>query len=214
MNDSNKTSTAQGLAIAPRIVAIGASAGGLHALSLFFRAASEIPADVAFVVVVHLAPGSESHLPGLLAKDTRLPVSAIEDGATLRAGHVYVIPPKVSVVIEQGTFRLRAAVGRPAIPMPIDAFFTSLAADQHDRAIGVVLTGANADGSAGLRAIKAEGGMVMAQTPDTAEHSAMPGHAIATGLVDYVLPVENMPAALFDCMRSISDAPQFRWRSA
>ncbi|MCX4139595.1 ATP-binding protein [Paraburkholderia sp. SEWSISQ10-3 4] len=198
MNDSNNTSAAPGLVVAPRIVAIGASAGGLHALSLFFRAASEIPADVAFVVVVHLAPGAESHLPGLLAKDTALPVSAIEDGVIPRAGHVYVIPPKVSVVIEQDAFRLRAAVDRPAIPMPIDAFFTSLAADQRDRAIGIVLTGANADGSAGLRAIKAEGGMVMAQTPDTAEHSAMPGHAIATGLVDYVLPVENMPAALFD----------------
>ncbi|MFM0698224.1 chemotaxis protein CheB [Paraburkholderia sediminicola] len=128
MNDSNSTSTAPGLAIVPRIVAIGASAGGLHALSLFFRAASAIPSDVAFVIVVHLAPGAESHLPGLLAKETPLPVSAIEDGVTLRAGHVYVIPPNVSVVIEQDVFRLRAAVDRPAIPMPIDAFFTSLAA--------------------------------------------------------------------------------------
>ncbi|MFM0277860.1 chemotaxis protein CheB [Paraburkholderia sediminicola] len=198
MNNSNYTSAAPGPAIAPRIVAIGASAGGLHALSLFFRAASVIPNDIAFVVVVHLAPGSASHLPELLAKDTGLPVSVIEDGAMLRAGHVYVIPPKVSVLIAQDAFRLRAAVERPAIPMPIDEFFTSLAADQHDRAIGIVLTGANADGSAGLRAIKAEGGMVMAQTPETAQHSAMPTHAIATGLVDYVLPVESMPAALFD----------------
>ncbi|MFM0342274.1 chemotaxis protein CheB [Paraburkholderia fungorum] len=94
----------------PRIVALGASAGGLHALSQFFRAASAIPGDVAFVIVVHLAPGSESHLPELLAKDTPLPVSAIEDGARLRAGQLYVIPPKVSVVIEQDRFRLRAAV--------------------------------------------------------------------------------------------------------
>jgi two-component system CheB/CheR fusion protein len=136
------------------------------------------------VIVVHLAPGFESHMPGLLAKDTPLPVSAIEDGAILRAGHVYVIPPAVSVVIERGVFRLQPTVDRPAIPMPIDAFFMSLAANQHDRAIGIVLTGANADGSAGLRAIKAEGGMVMAQTPETAEHNAMPIHAIATGLVD------------------------------
>jgi two-component system CheB/CheR fusion protein len=201
MNDSNNTFTAPDLAVAPRIVAIGASAGALHALSLFFSSASAIPDDVAFVIVVHLAPGSDSHLPALLAKDTLLPVSAIEDGARLRAGQVYVIPPKVSVVIEQHTFRLRAIVDRPAIPMPIDEFFTSLASDQHDRAIGIVLTGANADGSAGLRAIKAEGGMVMAQTPETAEHSAMPNYAIATGLVDYVLPVEQLPAALFDYIR-------------
>jgi two-component system CheB/CheR fusion protein len=206
MNDSKNTSSAPELGVAPRIVALGASAGGLHALSQFFRAASAIPGDVAFVIVVHLAPGSESHLPELLSKDTPLPVAAIEDGARLRAGHVYVIPPKVSVVIEQDRFRLRAAVDRPAIPMPIDAFFTSLAAAQHDRAIGIVLTGANADGSAGLRAIKAEGGMVMAQTPETAEHGAMPGHAIATGLVDYVLPVEDMPAALFDYIRRSTNA--------
>ncbi|SDG21884.1 chemotaxis protein CheB [Paraburkholderia phenazinium] len=198
MNDSKYISAAPLPATAPRIVAIGASAGGLHALSLFFRAATLIPNDVAFVIVVHLAPDSTSYLPHLLAKDTPLPVSLIEDGAMLRAGHIYVIPPKVSVGIERDAFRLHAAVERPAIPMPIDEFFTSLAADQHDRAIGIVLTGANADGSAGLRAIKAEGGMVMAQTPESAEHSAMPAHAIATGLVDYVLPVEDMPAALFD----------------
>ncbi|MGP8437951.1 chemotaxis protein CheB [Paraburkholderia fungorum] len=209
MNHSKNSFTAPGQTRTPRIIAIGASAGGLHALSRFFRAASEIPGDVAFVIVVHLAPGSESHLPGLLAKDTHLPVSAIEDGEMLRAGHVYVIPPNVFVVIEQSTFRLRAAVDRPAIPMPIDAFFASLAADQHDRAIGIVLTGANADGSAGLRAIKAEGGMVMAQTPETAEHGTMPSHAIATGLVDYVLPVEDMPAALFDYIRrSTGGMPQ------
>jgi two-component system, chemotaxis family, CheB/CheR fusion protein len=205
MNNYNDTSAAPRPVIAPRIVAIGASAGGLYALSLFFRAASVIPDDVAFVIVVHLAPGSTSHLPELLAKDTHLRVSVIEDGATLHAGRVYVIPPKVSVVIKQDTFRLRAAVERPAIPMPIDEFFTSLATDQRDRAIGIVLTGANADGSAGLRAIKAKGGMVMAQTPETAQHSAMPTHAIATGLVDYVLPVESMPAALFDYIaRSIA----------
>jgi two-component system, chemotaxis family, CheB/CheR fusion protein len=102
----------------------------------------------------------------------------------------------VSVVIKRGTFRLRPGVQRPTIPMPIDEFFISLAAGQHDRAIGIVLTGANTDGSAGLRAIKAEGGMVMAQAPDTAEHDSMPTHAIATGLVDYVLPVEKMPAVL------------------
>ncbi len=198
MNDSDNASVTPELATAPRIVAIGASAGALQALSLFFRAASTIPHDVAFAIVVHLAPGSESHLPELLAKDTSFAVSAIEDGAMLRAGHVYVIPPGVSVVIEQGAFRLRPAVERPSIPMPIDEFFTSLAADQRDRAIAIVLTGANADGSTGLKAVKAEGGMVMAQTPDTAQHDSMPAHAIATGLVDYVLPVEQMPAVLFD----------------
>jgi two-component system CheB/CheR fusion protein len=198
MNNANNIPSTPKAATVPRIVAIGASAGALHALSLFFRAASTIPHNIAFAVVVHLAPGAESHLPELLAKDTFFAVSAIEDGETLHAGHVYVIPPNVSVVIEHGSFRLLPGVQRPTIRMPIDEFFISLAADQHDRAIGIVLTGANADGSAGLRAIKAEGGMVMAQAPNTAEHDSMPTHAIATGLVDYVLPVEKMPAVLFD----------------
>ena len=198
MNDFSTISPSTELATAPRIVAIGASAGGLHALGQFFRAASAIPHDLAFAIVVHLAPGVESHFPELLARDTSFAVSAIEDGAMARAGHIYVIPPKVSVVLEHGAFRLRPAVERPAIPMPIDEFFASLAAEQHDRAIGIVLTGANADGSTGLRAIKAEGGMVMVQTPETAEQDAMPTHAIATGLVDYVLAVEKMPEVLFD----------------
>lgn len=198
MNNFSNISTASGPAVVPRVIAIGASAGALRALSLFFRSASTIPEDVAFVVVVHLAPDFESHLPALLAKDTLWPVTTINDGAPLRAGHVYVIPPKVSVAIEQDSFRLTAAVDRPAIPMPIDAFFMSLAASQHDRAIGIVLSGANADGAAGLRAIKAAGGMVMAQMPDTAEHSTMPAHAVATGLVDFILPVEDMPVALSD----------------
>ncbi|MEW9585169.1 chemotaxis protein CheB [Paraburkholderia sp. DGU8] len=201
MNESLRSSLAPNPTVAPRTIAIGASAGALHALSVFFRAAPAVPDDVAFVIVVHLAPDFESHLTELLARDTHLPVLAIEDGTSVRAGHVYVIPPAVSVVIEQGMFQLQPSVDRPAIPMPIDTFFMSLAADQHDRAIGIVLTGANADGSAGLRAIKAAGGMVMAQAPDTAEHNAMPAHAVATGLVDYVLPVDDMPAALFEYIR-------------
>ncbi|MFC0572735.1 CheR family methyltransferase [Paraburkholderia solisilvae] len=184
--------------MAARIVAIGGSAGALHALAQFFAAASEVPHNVAFVVVVHLSPDSESHLAELLAGATSFAVSAIEDNAPIVGAHVYVIPPKVSVTVSQGVFKLTPAVGRPEVPMPIDRLFASLAADQHERAIGIVLTGANADGSAGLRAIKAEGGMVMAQDPETAEHSTMPRQAIATGLVDYVLPVEQMATALVD----------------
>jgi len=183
---------------ASRIVAIGASAGALQALGRFFRAATAIPPDIAFVVVVHLAPDADSHLAELLARATPLVVSVIDDGAPIMGGHVYVIPPKFSVSVFHGLFRLSPTVGRPEIPMPVDRLFKSLATDQHERAIGIVLTGANADGSAGLRLIKAEGGMVMAQDPETAEHDAMPVHAIETGLVDYVLPVEEMPAALIE----------------
>ncbi|GAB6851467.1 CheR family methyltransferase [Paraburkholderia kururiensis] len=196
--NANTSSPASEPPRASRIVAIGGSAGALQALGRFFRAASVIRPDIAFVVVVHLAPDAESHLAELLARATPLVVSVIEDGAPIMGGHVYVISPKFSVSVFHGLFRLSPAVGRPEIPMPVDHLFKSLATDQHERAIGIVLTGANADGAAGLRLIKAEGGMVMAQDPETAEHGAMPAYAIDTGLVDYVLPVEDMPAALIE----------------
>lgn len=196
MIDSASSSPQQTQSAATRIVAIGSSAGSLNALGKFFANAPGAWGDTAFVVVVHLPPDSESHLAELLAHSTSLAVSAIEDNAPILGGHVYVIPPKVSVTVAHGAFQLAPAAGRPEIPMPIDRLFASLAVDQHERAVGIVLTGANADGSAGLRAIKAEGGMVMAQDPDTAEHSTMPRHAVATGLVDYVLPVEKMAATL------------------
>jgi two-component system CheB/CheR fusion protein len=196
MSDSNYLPSSQRNAAPARIVAIGASAGALPVLGEFFRAASRIPTDMAFVVVVHLSPDSESHLPELLSKETALKVLVIEGGMPIEAGCVYVIAPKVLATVASGLFHLAPAVGRPEIPMPTDRLFASLAADQRERVIGIVLTGANADGATGLRAIKAEGGMVMAQNPDTAEHGAMQRHAIATRLVDFILPVGEMPAAL------------------
>jgi two-component system CheB/CheR fusion protein len=191
MSDPNYLPSSQRKSAPARIVAIGASAGALPVLGQFFRAASRIPKDIAFVVVVHLSPDSESHLPELLSKETALKVAVIEEAMPIQAGCVYVTPPKALTTVAGGVFHLAPAVGRPEIPMPIDRLFASLAADQRERAIGIVLTGPNADGATGLRAIKAEGGMVMAQLPDTAEHSA-------TGLVDFVLPVGEMPAALAD----------------
>jgi len=180
----------------PDIVAIGSSAGALPALKAFFRAFEAIRHEIAFVVVVHLPPDSHSNFPELLGMDTELAVSAIENGMRLRARHIYVIAPGTRVEIVEGAFVTHPAVERPAIPMPIDFLFRSLAKDQGERAIGIVLTGANADGSAGVKAIKAQGGMVMAQTPDSAEFDEMPKRAIATGLVDYTLPVAEMPTAL------------------
>ncbi|MGF6768748.1 two-component system CheB/CheR fusion protein [Paraburkholderia sp. GAS199] len=198
MSDTKNPLPSQSGARPKRIVAIGASAGALPALGQFFRAASDASHGMAFIVVVHLSPDSESHLAELLSQETPLKVCVIEEGLLIEAGGVYVIPPKVLATIASNAFHLEPVMERPGIPMPIDRLFTSLAADQGDRAIGIVLTGANADGSAGLRAIKAEGGMVMAQSPETAEHSAMPKYAISTGLVDFVMPVAKMPAALVE----------------
>ncbi len=140
--NANTSSPASEPPRASRIVAIGGSAGALQALGRFFRAASVIRPDIAFVVVVHLAPDAESHLAELLARATPLVVSVIEDGAPIMGGHVYVISPKFSVSVFHGLFRLSPAVGRPEIPMPVDHLFKSLATDQHERAIGIVLTGA------------------------------------------------------------------------
>ncbi len=177
------------------IVALGASAGGLDALKRFFRA---MPADsgLGFVVIIHLDPAHISHLPELLAQHTAMPVQPAQEATRIEPNQVYVIPPDTLLSLEGGCLRLTKAVARPTIPMPIDQFFRSLGEDQRECAIGIVLTGNDSDGSLGLKTIKAEGGLVIAQEPTTAAYDGMPRSAIATRLVDYVLPVEQMPEAL------------------
>ncbi|MGH8568604.1 MAG: chemotaxis protein CheB, partial [Gammaproteobacteria bacterium] len=179
------------------MVAIGASAGGLEALKKFFSA---MPArsGLGFVVIPHLDPTHVSHLPELLRRHTPMQVAQADDEAQVEAEHVHIIPPNASLTIKGGILHLGAAVARPGIPRPIDGFLRSLAEYQQERALCIILSGTGSDGTLGLRAIKAEGGLVMVQSPDTAEHDGMPRSAIATGLVDYVLPVEEMPAALLE----------------
>ena len=157
------------------VVAIGASAGGLDALSRFFDA---MPPDqgVGFVVIVHLAPAHVSHMPELLARHTSMPVTQVDDSAAERMlpDRVYVIPPNRSLEISAGHLRVTQVERTPLHPLLIDRFFRSLAEDQLERAVCIVLSGTGADGSLGLRDIKAEGGLVMVQSPDTAEHGGMP----------------------------------------
>ena len=156
------------------------------------------PSGIGFVVIPHLEPTHVSHLPELLRRHTPMAVEQAHDGALVQPEHVHIIPPNASLTIKGGILRLGAAVARPGIPRPIDGFLRSLAEYQQERAICIILSGTGSDGTLGLKAIKAEGGLVMAQSPDTAEHDGMPRSAIATGLVDYVLPVEQMPAALLE----------------
>ncbi len=179
------------------VVGIGASAGGLAAFEAFF---SGMPADadpgMAFVLVQHLAPDHESILTDLIQRYTRMPVFEVEDGMEVQCNCVYIIPPNREMVFLNGALQLLEPASPRGHRLPIDFFFRSLARDQHERAIGVVLSGTGSDGTLGVRAIKGEGGMVMAQNPRSAEYDGMPRSAMATGLVDYELPPAEMPVQL------------------
>ena len=179
------------------IVGIGASAGGLAAFEAFF---SGMPADtdpgMAFVLVQHLAPDHKSILTDLIRRYTRMQVFEVEDGMRVQINCAYIIPPNHDMAFLNGTLQLLEPAAPRGQRLPIDFFFRSLAQDQHERAIGVVLSGTGSDGTLGIRAIKGEGGMVMAQNPESIEFDGMPRSAIATGLVDYELPPAEMPAQL------------------
>ena len=179
------------------IVGIGASAGGLAAFEAFF---SGMPADadpgMAFVLVQHLAPDHKSILCELVRRYTRMKVLEVEDGMEVRPNCVYIIPPNRDMACLNGALQLLEPAAARGLRLPIDSFFRSLAQDQRERAIGIVLSGTGSDGTLGLRAIKGGGGMAMAQSPDTAAFDGMPRSAIATGLIDSILPPAAMPAQL------------------
>lgn len=177
------------------IVGIGASAGGLKALENFF---STMPNNcgMSFIVVSHLDPKHTSMLPDLLGRYTKIMVDQAQDGMSVERNHIYVIPPNKEMTLVRGTLVLRKPSEPHGQRFPINTFLRSLAWDQKQRAICVILSGTGTDGTLGLRAVKAEGGMTMAQAPASAEYDGMPRSAIATGLVDDVLPAEKMPARL------------------
>jgi len=176
---------------APWVVGIGASAGGLEALTLML---GEIPADAqaAFVVVVHLDPDRESLLAELLAARTALTVVAAADGDVATAGRVHVIEPGTELTLVNGRLRAVTTADTDKRRAPIDAFFRSLAADRGHRAICVVLSGAGSEGALGLQAVKEGGGLTLVQEPETAAYESMPRAAAATGLVDHVVEVPQM----------------------
>ena len=179
------------------IVGIGASAGGLSAFEAFF---SGMPVDIepgmAFVLVQHLAPDHKSILTGLIQRYTRMRVFEVEDGMVVQPNCAYIIPPNRDMAFLNGSLHLMEPSAPRGQRLPIDFFFRSLAQDQHERAICIVLSGTGSDGTLGVRAIKGEGGMVMVQTPDSTEYDGMPRSAIATGLADYQLIPSEMPAQL------------------
>jgi len=179
------------------IVGIGASAGGLAALEAFLAAMP--PGNgkgIAFVVVQHLSPDYKSILSELLKRSTQMQVFEAQQGMTVKPNCVYIIPPNRDMALLGGKLQLFDITAPRSAHFAIDYLFRSLAADLHERAICIILSGTGSDGTLGVRAVKAEGGMVMAQTPESAEFDGMPRSAIATGFVDYVLPPAAMPAQL------------------
>jgi two-component system CheB/CheR fusion protein len=168
------------------IVGIGASAGGLEAVSEFLSGLSHT-SGMAFLLVQHLDPHHESVLTGLLATKTAIPVTEAAEGLAVEPNHVYVIPPNAIMTLSQGHLALAARHDSPLPPMSIDHLFYSLAEEQGSNAIGVILSGTGSDGALGMQAIKGSGGLTYAQDEGSAKFSGMPKAAAALGMVDRVL---------------------------
>ncbi|MDW7772179.1 MAG: CheR family methyltransferase [Desulfobulbaceae bacterium] len=189
------------------IVGIGSSAGGLEALKVFFH---HMPADsgMAFILVPHLDPTGQSIMHELLRKHTSMPVDQVENDTRVEANRVYIIPPGKLMSIINGSLQLVKSVEKPGLRHPIDYFFRSLAEDQKEKGIGIILSGTGSEGVLGTKAIKGEAGVVMAQEPGSAKFDTMPSAAIATGMVDWILPPEEMPGQLVRYAGSIPGKKQ------
>lgn len=176
------------------VVCIGASAGGLDALEKFFQACP-IDSGAAFVVVQHLSPDHKSMMNNLLARHTKMPVIMVEDDMPIEANKVYLIPPGAIMHATAGHLHLTPKSPR-GLTLPIDIFLFSLAENYGKHALGVILSGTGTDGTRGAVAINAAGGFLMAQEPESAKFDGMPRSVIATGVVDAILPAEELPARL------------------
>ena len=186
------------------VVGIGASAGGIAALRQFFGQV-EPASGVAYIVILHLSPDHDSRLSEVLQAATALPVSQVRERVMLAADHVYVIAPNVSLSIADGYLvpePIASAADRRA---PVDRFFRALAEAYGPNAVSVVLSGTGPNGSNGLKRVKERGGLAIAQEPREAEYGDMPTNSIATGLIDFVLPVKQIPAKILEYHRRLRD---------
>jgi two-component system, chemotaxis family, CheB/CheR fusion protein len=188
------------------IVGIGASAGGLNALKTFF---SEVPENsgLAYVVVVHLAPDHKSMLSELLQPFCNMPVQQVADTIALEPDHVYVIPPGANLNSIDTHLRLSELEEKRHKRAPIDHFFRTLSKTHDGNAIGIILTGTGSDGALGIKEIKGNNGLVIVQDPNEAEYDGMPQSAIATGSVDFILPVNDIPGRVMRFVNSTPDLP-------
>ena len=189
------------------IVGIGASAGGLEALELFFSGLKET-CDMAFVVIQHLDPDRTGMMPELLQRVTPLKVQQAKDWLKVEPNSIYVIPPNKSLSIEEDTLHLSNPVEKRGLRLPIDFFFRSLAEDRQEKSIGVILSGMGSDGSLGVKAIKEKNGLVLVQDPETAKFDNMPLSAIQAVQADFVAPAEELPKKLLDFNKRVSSGEE------
>src|SRR5688500_17692195 len=180
---------------APFVVGLGASAGGIEALKTFF---THVPADTgaAYIVILHLSPDHESHLAEVLQTTARMRVVQVQQRVPIEPDHVYVVSPNSFLSIDREAIAVSGVTRIEERRAPVDLFFRSLADARGSRATCVVLSGTGPNGSSGLKRVKEYGGLVIAQDPNEAEYSDMPRNSIATGLVDFVLPVAEIPAKI------------------
>ncbi|HXX57328.1 MAG TPA: chemotaxis protein CheB [Thermodesulfovibrionales bacterium] len=182
------------------VVGVGASGGGLEAVEAFLTH-MPVDSDVAIVIVTHLDPTHPSIMSDLLTRYTTMKVFQAEDNMVLKRNRVYIIPPGKDMAIMSGSLQLLEPQIIRGMRHPIDFFFRSLAKDQNEKAVAIVLSGAGTDGTLGLKDVKGEGGMVMVQIPESAKYDGMPRSAIESGLSDYVLAPEKMPEQLLKYVR-------------
>ena len=184
------------------IVCIGASAGGLDALAQYLE---NVPANsgMAYIVIQHLDPTQKGMLPELLQRSTKMKVSQVEDRMPVERNAVFVIPPNKTMSILKGVLYLFEPIEIRGLRLPVDYFLKTLADDQHERAVAVILSGMGSDGSIGIRSIKEQNGVVMVQEPSSAKFDSMPKNAIESVVVDIVAPVNELPLLLHDFFNRI-----------
>ncbi|MCX6689382.1 MAG: PAS domain-containing protein [Methanoregula sp.] len=184
------------------IIGIGASAGGLEAFELFFKTMTA-DCGMAFVLIPHLDPGHASMLSDILQRNTTMPVHEAVDQTKVQPDHVYIIPPGKDMTIFHDVLQISVPEQARGLRLPIDSFFRSLAEDQGERSICVILSGSGSDGTLGLRAIHGAGGVSFVQEPSTAKYDGMPGSAVQSGLATYVMPVDKIPEQLVTYVTTI-----------
>ena len=189
------------------IVGMGASAGGLEAFKEFFESMPEAP-SMAFILVQHLDPTHKSLMVPLLKKHTKMMVTEVKDNTKVKPNHVYVIPPNKDMAIFNGMLHLMVPTAARGFRKPIDFFLRSLAEDQMERAVGIILSGTGTEGTLSLKDIKGQGGLSIVQDPKTAKYDGMPRSAIAAGAQDFILPVKEMPNLLLNYAKNRKFKPE------